>query len=456
MMSQNIPNLKTSLAWCRFKMILLTVLWAMATGVPAATAQQTYTYININNPYISKIPFAITEFKSMNGLETERDSALIANEIMGRALDFTGYIQIMNPAAFLVNPAQTGITLRDINFRDWTGIGAEFIITGGVTARNGDVKLELRMFDAFKGKLVVGKVYSGPKLQIRKMVHKFCSEVSFFLTGKWGVFDSQIAFVSTVKNNKEVFVCDFDGSNPRQITDHKSITLSPTWSSDRKWLAYSSYARGKPDIYIKNIEENRGAIVNFKGMNISPDWMPNQFKLAAALSFSGDQEIYLLTGKGEIIKRVTKSWGIDVSPCFSPDGNKLAFVSKRAGVPQIYIKDLRTDRVSRLTFEGKYNTSPAWSPDGDRVAYVGVVDNEIDIYSIDLEGGAPIKLTSGQGDNEDPAWSADGSMIVFSSTRQGGRSRLFVMTAGGAYQRQILDLPGKQTDPDWSVGIRKK
>lgn len=413
-----------------------------------------YTYININNPSMTKIPFAVTDFKAMNNLETEKNDGAIATEIMKSALDFTGYIQVMNPAAFLSDPSQDGIKLTEINFRDWTTIGAEFLVTGLVLVKNEDIKLELRMFDTFKGKLVVGKVYTGPRDQIRTMIHKFCSEISYYLTGKWGVFDSQIAFVSTVNSHKEIFVCEFDGSNPKQITSDKGINLSPSWSSDGKWLAYTSYAKGKPDIYIKHLKENRGAIVNLKGMNISPDWMPGKFTLAATLSFSGDQEIYLLTGKGEIIKRVTRSWGTDVSPNFSPDGEKIAFVSKRAGVPQIYTMDLRTEQVTRLTFDGQYNTSPAWSPDGDKIAYVGIQDNKIDIFVIGTDGGKPVQLTQDSGDNEDPAWSPDGSMIVFNSTRQKGVPKLFVMTAGGAYQRKLMDLPGRQTDPDWSMGNR--
>ncbi len=433
-------------------LVLLGIILCMFTANHLEARD--YTYINIDNPFMTRIPFAIPDFKTVNGLETEKADGATAVEIMSSALDFTGYIQVMNPAAFLSAPSDDGIRLTDVNFRDWTAIGAEFLITGLVLVRNDDIRFELRMFDTFKGRLAVGKVYTGPRTQIRTMIHKFCGEISYYLTGKRGVFDTQIAFVSTVDSHKEIFVSDFDGSNPKQITFDKSINLSPAWSHDSNWLAYTSYAKGKPDLYIKHLKENRGAIVNFKGLNISPDWMPGKFVLGATLSFSGDQEIYLLTGKGEIIKRLTNSWGTDVSPSFSPDGEKMAFVSTRAGVPQIYIMDLKTEQVTRLTFEGSNNTSPAWSPDGDKIVYVGIEGNNINIYTIGVDGGKPVQLTRDSGDNEDPAWSPDGSMIVFSSTRQGGVSKLFVMTTGGAYQRKLMDLPGQQTGPDWSKGNR--
>jgi len=425
--------------------------WAYILLCSMPAYAKNYNYINISNPFLKKTPIAVTEFKMFNGHAAEVTDGKTARDILTKALDFTGYLKIMNPVAFLSNPADSGIQLGQINFRDWTGIGAELLITGGIIETQGKVKLKLRLLDTFNTKLLVGKVYTGPRSQIKKMIHLFCSEISYKLTGKWGVFDSKIAFVSTVKGKKEIFTCDFDGQNIKQITFHKSISLSPSWSSDGKWLAYVSYAKGKPDIFIKNLKEKRGAIVNYKGMNISPDWMPGQLKLVAALSFSGDQEIYLLTLKGEITKRVTKSWGIDVSPKFSPDGKKIVFTSKRAGTPQIYIKDIESGRMQRLTFKGSHNTSPAWSPDGKKVAYVGIEKNNIDIFIINIDSGMPVQVTMNEGDNEEPSWSPDGSMLTFTSSRGGGVPRVFVMNASGSDQRRLLRLEGKQTQPDWSM-----
>ncbi len=410
-----------------------------------------YDYINVTNPFLKKTPVAVTDFKTFNGHEQEVAIGKTAVSILKEALDFTGYLKTMNPVAFLSNPSESGIQLGQINFRDWTGIGADLLITGGIKETDGKINLQLRLFDTFKTKLLIGKIYTGPNSQVRKMIHLFCSEISYQLTGKWGIFNTKIAFVSMVNGNKEIFSCDFDGQNIKQITHHKSISLSPSWSSDGQWLAYVSYAKGKPDIFIKNLEEKRGSIINYKGMNISPDWMPGQQKLVAALSFSGDQEIYLLTIKGEIIKRLTNSWGIDVSPKFSPDGKKIVFTSKRSGTPQIYIKDLDSENAVRATFSGKNNTSPAWSPDGRKIAYVGIEENNIDIFIMDIDSGMPVQLTMNAGDNEDPSWSPDGSMLTFTSTREAGVPRIFVMNASGSDPRRLLILAGRQSQPDWSM-----
>lgn len=434
--------------------ILPVILFFFLLGALEAIAKDV-DFIIISGPTVKKTPIAVTQFKAMGNRSSEKREGNTARRILTDALNFTGYLKTMNPVAFLANPAETGIAKSKINFRDWTGIGADYLVTAGIREQSGKIRMELRLFDTINQKRLVGSVYTGSRSTIRTMIHRFCSDISEALTGNPGVFTSRIAFVSTVNGKKEIFACDFDGYDVRRLTRDKSICLSPAWSHDTRWISYVSYKSGRPQIYIKNLKENRGSIVAYKGLNTSPDWMPGQLKLAASLSFSGDQEIYLLTIKGETIKRVTRSWGIDVSPDFSPDGKKIVFTSKRTGTPQIYIKDIDSGKVRRLTFKGSNNTSPAWSPDGRYVAYVGIDKNKINIYRISSDGGEPVQLTQNQGDNEDPCWSPDGSMIVFTSTREGGISKIFVMNASGTDQRRLFSLKGRQSQPDWSNPVKE-
>lgn len=211
-------------------------------------------------------------------------------------MEFTGYFKIIDRDAYLADP-ETDIIVSNINFKNWTGIGAELLITGSLFLKDNVIEMELRLYDTFKGSLIVGKRYKGVVNNQRKMIHRFCGEIIYKLTGNRGIFDSRIAFVSTTSGNKNIYLCEFDGHNSEQLTYDKSITLSPAWSSDAKWIAYTSYSKGKPDLYIKNLKDKHGAVVAKKGINISPAWVPGKFQLAATLSFSGDQEIYLLTGK---------------------------------------------------------------------------------------------------------------------------------------------------------------
>jgi TolB protein len=409
-----------------------------------------YDYIDISNPFLRKIPLAIPLFKNETGTAKEVRLSESSADLLSASLEFTGYFKILDRQAFLFDPQSDGILTPQINFANWTVIGAELLITGLYEENNGKIAMELRLFDTFKGRRILGKKYSGKTVDQRRIIHRFCSEVIQYLTGHTGVFASKIAFVSTGSGNKEIYSSEFDGYNPQQLTRNHSITLFPAWSSNGQYLAYTSYKQGKPDLFIKNMAEAQETSITQKGLNITPAWVPGKFELAATLSFSGDQEIYLLTGSGKIIKRLTKMQGSDISPSWSPDGKKFAFVSNRSGNPQVYIQDMVSGKVKRLTYEGNYNTQPSWSPRGDKIAYASFKDNQHNISVIDVEGWQPLQLTYESGDNEAPSWSPDGSLIVFSSTRE-GPSRIYVMTASGTDQRRLLVLNGEQTNPKWSM-----
>jgi len=436
------------------KIVLCTIIGCVVALMvfQASVDAAEYDYIDISNPFLRKIPLAVPWFKNISGGPDLEALSVELPDLLSDTLAFTGYFKMLDRQAFLMDPKNPDIIASQINFRNWTAIGAELLITGGIRMKDGLLETELRLFDTIKGELLIGKRYKGRSEDTTRMIRRFCGEVMYHLTGHRGVFNNKIAFLSSLAGKKEIYISDFDGKNPKQFTRHGDITLFPAWSSDSKWMAYTSYAKGQPGLYIRNITENKVVTLDKKGIQITPAWIPGKFELAATLSFSGDQEIYLLTGGGKIIKRLTNSRGIDVEPTWSPNGKQMAFVSKRSGTPQVYIKDMTSGRVRRLTFQGRYNTQPDWSPKGDKIVYSSMEAGRIDIYTIGVDGDNRAKLTENQGDNEAPSWSPDGSLIVFNSTRE-GRSKIYIMTAFGTDQRRLISMPGEQTNPKWSPNV---
>lgn len=410
---------------------------------------QARVYININAPYLRKIPTAIPIFKDTTGGQSHTQLARTLSDLLTETLEFTGFFKMLDRESFLEDPQKSGLIENTIRFKNWTDIGAELLVKGGFQYREGVLEVELRLLDTFGGRLIVGRRYTGRLKDDRRIIHRFCDEVILRLTGQSGIFSTQIAFVSSTTGTKEIYIADFDGHNPRQFTNTGAITLFPAWSSDGRCLAYTDYRHGRPELFIKHIKEKRGTVVSFDGSSITPAWVPEKFALAASLSHEGNPAIYLLTGDGKIMRKLTRHWSIDVAPTWSPDGKEFAFVSDRSGSPQIFIKNIENGNVRRLTFEGGYNTSPQWSPLGNYIAYVGLNNGHHDIYLIGIDGNDPIQLTQDAGNNESPTWSPDGTLIAFSSTRQGA-SRLYVMNANGANQRRLLLLGGEQTNPSWS------
>jgi TolB protein len=417
---------------------------------------QARVYIDINAPYLRKIPTAIPIFKDMREGGANSQLAKSLSDLLTESIDFSGFFKILDRESFLENPQEGSLVEYRINFKNWTDVGAELLIKGGFKYDGDLLEVELRLFDTFGGRLIVGRRYTGQREDDRRIIHRFCDEVILRLTGHPGIYSSQIAFVSTTTRTKEIYIADFDGYEPRQFTNTGTITLFPAWSSDGRWLAYTDYRHGKPEIFISNIKEKQGKVVSLKGStSITPAWVPGQFVLAASLSHEGNPSIYLLSGNGKIMRKLTRHWGIDVAPTWSPDGDEFAFVSNRSGSPQIYIKNMNNGSARRLTYEGRYNTSPQWSPRGNYIAYEGSSNGRFDIYLIGVNGWGPIQLTQDAGNNESPTWSPDGTLIAFSSTRE-GPSRIYVMNANGTDQRRLLVLRGEQTDPSWSPRLSGK
>jgi len=408
-----------------------------------------YGYISITNPSFNKTPIAVPVFKATGGQNNELAMAVKGADILADTLDFTGYFAIIDRNKYLFDPQRDGVSPSDINYGNWTVIGAELLVTGAVTTFDGLIEVELRLMDTYKNGMLLGKRYKGTVDDYRDMIRRFCNEIILLLTGEEGIFDSRIAFLSTGTGNKEIYICEFDGYEPKPFTRNNSITLFPAWSSDGKWMAYTSYKHGKPDLFIRNIQGDRESVVSKNGINTTPAWVPGSLELAATLSFSGDQEIYLLTKDGKIIRRLTNNKGIDSSPTFSPDGRRMAFVSKRAGTPQIFIMDMNSGISKRLTYSGRYNTQPNWSPAGDKIAYTAMNGGSTNIVVINADGSGQTQLTNSRGYDESPSWSPDGSLIAFSSTREGS-SRIYVMTARGTDPKRLLSISGEQTNPKWS------
>ena len=434
----------------RVRLALCGLLFALACGFSGIAMAQTI-YLDITKPSFQRIPIAIPDFKHMSPEQTQLSKDLSA--VLSSDLDFSGVVRPLDPKGFLEDPQTMGLDASTIRFADWKKIGADFLVRGSYQVQGSTVKMEGRLFDTVSGKLVKGKAYEGDVRNYRSMVHDLADEILLALTGERGVFDTKIAYVQSMGSSKEIFYCDFDGSNPVQVTRDNSLALSPSWSSDGSQLAYVSYKDGSPKVYSYNVRTGAHTLIcNSPGMCITPAWRPGRNELAVTMSKDGAQDIYIISASGQVLQKLGLGFGssISVSPDWSPDGRKLAYVSNEAGTPQIYIVDVGSGQKKRLTYSGTYNTSPAWSPKGDWITYSGLAGGQHNIFIIRPDGGDNRQLTSGEGSNEGPVFSPDGRMIAFSSTRQGGPA-IWVLMVNGTGARRLTRQAGSQELPDWSA-----
>ncbi len=410
-------------------------------------------YIDITSPSMRRISIAVPDFKCLGHKNEPPELGSKLAGIISNDFDLSGYFRPLDKGSFIEGPG-AGITRDSINFKDWSVIGAEFLLKAGYECIGQQLKVEARLFEVFSGNQVYGKRILGLVEQSRYLMHRLANDILFALTRHPGPFLTKIAFVGTSTGQKEIYLADYDGHNLKQTTSHRTITLSPRFSPSGDRMIYTSFRDSGTVLFMHDmIKGGTKRISDREGLNIAAAWRPNGKELALTLTISGNPDIYLIDTTGKIVKRLTKNWGIDVSPTFSPDGEKMAFVSNRSGSPQIYILDLRNERVERLTFEGSYNTSPAWSK-LDRIAFAGSSDGRFDIYTISPDGGGLRRITRDQGNNEDPCWSPDGRYLAFSSNRTDGNYHIFISNANGENQRQVTLFAKDQLSPSWAQQVK--
>ncbi|MBN2396837.1 MAG: Tol-Pal system beta propeller repeat protein TolB [Deltaproteobacteria bacterium] len=429
----------------RFLLFSLLVCWCSSTAYGKV-------YIDINSPAFQKFPVAIPEFKDLGHIEPEEDLSAWFADQLSETLKLTGFFKIISQDAFLEDPDSTGITLEEIDFSNWSSIGSDFLVKGGFNYDGKNLAVEFRLFDAIEGRFITGKKYWGAPEEKGIMVIKFTDEILLALTGRSGVFDTRIAFVGKEGDTSEIYMMNFDGSDPVKITSYKSLTLFPQWSPDGSKIAFTSYKDGNPDCYITDIASGKTRkISSFPGLNLPASWSLDGTKLLMVLSKDGNEEIYIKHLDSGKLQRLTNDRAIDVSPMWSTDGKKIAFVSSRSGSPQIFVMDSEGKNTRRLTFNGSYNTSPCWSPDGTRIAYEGSSNGCFQVFSIGEDGSNLMQLTFEAGGGESPFWSPDGRYLAFSSKRS-GRERICVINANGLNLRVLPDINGVKSfnSPSWS------
>ena len=462
---------------------LRTAMLLLATSMPGAEASVKLRpiVINIDNPKFRKMVAAIPDFKIH---PTDKNMQPLSGKLADRLrqfLEFSGYFKILRGGG----PGQSrggrvasmiaGFEGAAIGY--WRAIGVESLTVGNLAKEGGGgYRLEIRTADVQGGRRVLGQAYTlGHPGEAEAALKHYADQLLMAYTSRPGIFNSRIVFVGRKRadSQKQIYLCDVDGTGVIQLTSSDALHLSPSFSPEGDRILFTSYESGNPDLYMKHLVTGKiEKIAGDKGINSGGAFSDNGKLIAFSGSIRGNTEIYLWDFTGRKRKPFLTGHGIDVNPAFSPDGRWLAFVSGRYGNPHIFKASLKWEhnrtrvRVTgdvRLTYAGWYNAAPAWSPDSRKIAFAGF-DRDIgrfDIFLMDQDGKHMERLTLNAGDNESPSWSPNGQLLVFSSNRiaskgvRKGPAQLFIMNRDGSSQR-LLDtgLYSAET-PRWGPFIRK-
>lgn len=426
------------------------------TIAPSTSTAGDKPYISVGSAKARKSVIAMPK------LAGSPDLSKSVGDTVENALRFTDLFTFLAPAAFVEKTG--GIAPNTFKMTDWSSIKTEFLIKAAATKDEGSLVLEGYLYDVAGGRVVLSKRYRASSGEARLLGLSFANDIMTALTGAPGIFLTKIAMSCDrgKPGQKEIYIMDFDGTNVKQVTSHRSIAIAPAWSPDGNKLAYSLYSRHRDnnkniDLYELDFKTNKFRLLsNKKGINSGAAYSPDGKTIALTTSFLGNPEIFLLNTADPArsnLARLTSSMGFDVDPSWSPDGKKLAFVSSRSGMPMIFSMGIDGSSVNRLTFAGRYNATPSWSATGNKIAFAGWLDGRFDIFTMNPDGTKIERLTKNQGNNEDPNMSPDGNFIVFASNRV-GQSNIYVMNIDGSFTRRLTFGLGNCASPKWSMPPR--
>lgn len=439
------------------------------------------SYIKIGEAKAKKSLLAFPFFNNQGTNNSASATALNADiyNVVKKDLELSTYFDILNNSAFLEDPSKTTIKPfpsqpNGFKFEPLKTIKAEFVIRTGYQLIGSELTLEMFLYHVGESKLIVGKRYIANSSQTKQIAHTFANDIIEALTGVRGPFQSKIVATSERNHDglKEVVTMNWDGSDIEQVSHHKSIAVSASWSADAKKIAYSVFTKfiksdgssmSNVSLYILNLVTNKRVLTSYRqGLNSGAIFSKDGKHIYLGISMgSGASDIYKInSSNGEIITRLTKgpAGAINVEPSLSPDGTQLVFSSERGGRPMIYKMNVDGTNVKKLTTTGVYNSSPSWSPDGKKIAFAGQDADHFDIFVMDADGSNIERITSAKksngkwAHNEDPSFSPDSRYIVYTSNRT-GKNQIYISSVDGSQERRVTNDSHNYYKPKWSKNL---
>ena len=336
-------------------------------------------------------------------------------------------------------------------YRDWNILKIDYAVIGKLEEKNNsEFYIEYFVFNVPLKKLILRGDITGDISELSQISKVISNRTYKAITGLEGIFNTKLAYI--LNPQKEIYkicVSDIDGSNEQILFESAAPLMSPSWSSDNKKLAYVSFEKGYPEIYMQDLFSGKRESIKTLGLsNSAPVWSPDNKKLAFVMSMSGNPDIYIYNLRNKKISRHTTHYGIDTEPSWSPNSKKLLFTSNRSGSPQIYELTISSNRIKRITLDGDYNARASYFPNGKDIV---LVHGNNGIFHIGTKKTRSrfINTISKTTLDESPTISPNGNIIIY-ATKNNSQGYLAGLTLDGKSKFTLPTKFGSVREPAWS------
>jgi dipeptidyl aminopeptidase/acylaminoacyl peptidase len=239
--------------------------------------------------------------------------------------------------------------------------------------------------------------------------------------GKWVAYVVSRAVKDTDKNDSDVWMVSWDGTQNLQVTSSPDSESQPRWSPDNKYLSFVSSRQGAKGGQLWLMNRLGGEAVKVSDVKGGIDqyaWAPDSRKIVFVVTDPDPNDPKDDDKNTDSEKKKTPPPIVIDRFHFKEDVTGYL----RGQRSHLYLFDVATKKAEILT-PGPFNDEdPAWSPDSTKIAFVskrgtGDLDrtNNTDIYVVDARAGAePKQLTTAKTPDQGRLeWSPDGKWIAY-------------------------------------------
>ena len=193
----------------------------------------------------------------------------------------------------------------------------------------------------------------------------------------------------------DIYVCDFNGTGLKRLTDTPGYDAEGSYSADGKQIVFTSGRDGDPDLYIMDAD-------------------------------------------GKNVRQLVNNPGYDGGPFFSPDGNWVIYRSDRQKEHMLQIFAVSVDGKHDIQLTnnlGTVNWAPYYHPSGRYIIWTradysqGPRGAHFNLFTLDLkssktsiEAGDVRQVTSNDAADILPVFSPDGRKLMWTSARSKDKS----------------------------------
>jgi eukaryotic-like serine/threonine-protein kinase len=224
---------------------------------------------------------------------------------------------------------------------------------------------------------------------------------------------------------------------PVWITQGSRWANAPDLSPDGEWLAFDAHGGDQQEDLFVIRQDGTGLrqLTDDIYKDRKPTWSPDRKRIAFNSDRSGKWEIWTINSDGSGLHQLTYSSGTVNNPVWSPDGTRLAYHNFAGGSPSIIEvgKPWQEQSPQKLppTSDSSEWTPSSWSPDGRRLVVGRALFRAgIGVYS--LESQQFEKLTDFGGG---PVWLSDSRRLLFVN-----QSKLYLIDSESKKIHEVLSV----------------